>query len=137
MPSEIKPRPPDHTHQTTSIVTTSDSVAAVARLPVLATGSDTQSGRETSEQRKEEDEEAGGGEREEEADEGEEWPKFISSEELARNRLSKQGQPVTALPHLSISISLFPPPPPPPHRDAGCGCVPQLLGWRAISETVH
>ena len=91
MPSEIKPRPPDHTHQTTSIATTSDSVAAVGRLPVLAAGSDTQSGREASEQRKEEDEEAGGGEKEEEADEGEEWPKFISSEELARNRLSKQG----------------------------------------------
>ena len=108
VPSKIEPRPPDPSN-VVSIATISD-----APPPVQLT-----SPRER--------EERGGGAEEE--DERDEELTFISSEELARNRLSQRGIYTPSHPHTLT--------PSPTTRDEGGECIQRLQCRRAFSETLH
>ena len=119
VPSKIEPRPPD---VSTIISTTTINVSP--QLP----------GKSSHDQQEEFEEEKA-----EEEEEEEEEEKFISSEELAQNRLSDRGVVDVACPLLLIYSlhSSFPPSLRPSSRDAGDECVQRVQPRRAFSQTLH
>ena len=109
VPSKIQPRPPD-----VSAVVSTTTINVSSQLP----------GKSSHDQQEEYEEEKAEEEKEEE--------KFISSEELARNRLSDRGVVHIACPLLLIRSSF-----PPSSRDAGDECVQRVQSRRAFSQTLH